>query len=476
MITIDNRPRKHRFLARRADSGVRMRSALVGALATAALASAPALAQLQQENQNVPTGEGVTGTPDINLRSVPGQSPARNVQRAQQPVASQQGFEVGSFLLYPEITLSGFYDSNVYYTSANRISDYAAIISPALWLQSNWREHALNFSAGADLTRYRDQTIENTDDWRLSAEGRYDFDFDTNVYGGARTFQSHEDRESPDARNGLKPTVYTGQRYYGGVFRQQGPWSVRVGGTALRLNYDDVMFETSAGATAIINNDDRDRWQYTGGVRVGYELTPRIEPFAQIALDNRRYTYVPDDLGYDKDSSGYRALAGVRLNYPDVLKLDAFAGWLKQRYSDPAFADVSEPAFGAALLWRISERATLNAYLDRTVEETTVLQVSPTGTVTPASSFLNTYFGATLGYRFTDRWLGTLEGSYSRATYEGIDRVDNYKGGGGGVTYRAAKMLYLQLLYQYRGLDSDIPGENYHKNLVFFNVGIPFSR
>ena len=453
-----------------------LRRAVATALVVAAIVSSTALAQLQQENQNVPTGQGLGGTPDVDLRGVPGQGPARNVQRAQQPVAQQQGYEAGSFLLYPEVTLTGFYDSNVYYTSANRISDYAGVFSPAVWLQSNWREHALNFTAGADLTRYWKQTIEDTNDWRVAAEGRYDFDFDTNVYGGARAFQSHEDRESPDARNGLKPTVYTGQRYYGGVFRQQGPWSFRLGGTALRLNYDDVEFETSSGATAIINNDDRDRWQYTGGLRVGYELSPRVEPFVQLALDNRRYIFVPDDLGYNKDSDGYRALAGVRLNYPNVLKLDAFAGWLDQRYADPAFKDVSVPAFGAALVWRIDDRATLNAYLDRTIEETTVLQVSPTGTVTPASSFLNTFAGVTLGYRFADRWLGTLEGSYSRASYEGIDRNDNYKGGGGGITYRAAKMLYIQLLYQYRGLDSSIPTENYHKSLVFLNLGIPFSR
>lgn len=453
-----------------------MRGTVLSALLAAALMPLSGLAQLQQENQNVPTGQGVGGTPDVELRQVPGQGPARNVQRAQEPLPRQQPFAVGSFQLYPEVTLSGFYDSNVYYTNNNRISDFAAILSPAVWLLSNWREHALNFSAGADLTRYRDQTAENTDDWRVSAEGRYDFNLDTNVYGGARAFQSHEDRESPEARNGLKPTVYTGQRYYGGVFRQQGPWSFRVGGTALRLNYDDVQFETSSGAVAIINNDDRDRWQFTGGVRVGYELSPRVEPFAQLAVDDRRYRYVPDDLGYDKNSGGYRALAGVRLNYPNVLKLDAFAGWLDQRYVDPAFKDVSAPAFGAALVWRITDRWTMNAFVDRTIEETTVLQVDATsGTVTPASSFLNTFGGLSLGYRFTDRLFGAVEASYSRADYQGIDRVDNYQGAGGSLTYRVAKMLYVQPLYQYRGLDSSIPGENYSKNLVFLNFGIPIS-
>jgi hypothetical protein len=454
-----------------------MRRTVAAILCVVACSPWQAIAQIQQERQTVPTGEGVTGTPPVDLRQVPGSGPARNIVRAQEPIQRQQPFEAGSFLVYPEITLSGFYDSNVYYTKRDTVSDYAMIFTPAIWALSNWREHALNFSAGADLTRYRDQTLEDTNDWRVSAEGRYDFNFDTNVYGGARAFRSHEDRESPDARNGLEPTIYYGQRYYGGVFRQQGPWSFRLGGTALWLNYDDTPFITSSLTNAMINNDDRDRWQYTGGLRIGYELSPRLEPFVQLALDERRYRHVPDDLGYDKDSNGYRALAGIRFNQPNAVKLDLFAGYLKQRYEDSAFADVSAPSFGGALVWRISDKWALNAYLDRTVEETTVLQLDPlTTTITPASSFLNTYGGATLSYRFTERWIGAVEASYSRADYQGIDRTDNYRGAGGSLTWRVAKMLYLQALYQYRGLDSSVPTEGYSKNLVYLNIGIPFSR
>jgi hypothetical protein len=454
-----------------------MRTRTIAVFVTSVLAATAASAQIQQEQQTVPTGEGVTGTPPVDLRQVPGSGPARNIVRSQEPLQRQQPFELGSFLVYPELTLSGFHDSNVYYTKRDTVSDYAVIVTPAIWALSNWREHALNFSAGGDFTRYRDQTLEDTNDWRVSAEGRYDFSYDTNVYGGARVFRSHEDRESPDARNGLEPTIYYGQRYYGGVFRQQGPWSYRLGGTALGLNYDDSPFLTSSLTNAMINNDDRDRWQYTGGLRVGYELSPRVEPFVQFVLDDRRYRNVPDDLGYDKNSSGYRALGGVRFNQPNAVKLDAFVGWLDQRYDDPAFSDVSAPAFGGALVWDITDKWRMNAFLDRTVEETTVLQVDPvTAAVTPASSFLNTYVGATLSYRFTERWLASVEASYSRADYQGIDRTDNYRGAGGSVTWRAAKMLYLQLLYQYRGLDSSVPTEGYSKNLVYLNIGIPFSR
>ena len=112
-------------------------------------------------------------------------------------------------------------------------------------------------------------------------------------------------------------------------------------------------FVTGSGAINIINNDDRDRWQYTGGVRLGYEVSPRIEPYLQLAVDNRRYDATLDDLGYQRDSNGRRYLVGIRWNIPRKVKLDAFAGRLKQDYADARFNDVSAPLAGAALVWAV---------------------------------------------------------------------------------------------------------------------------
>ncbi|MGA8006266.1 MAG: outer membrane beta-barrel protein [Burkholderiales bacterium] len=450
------------------------------ALAAACLWSAAAGAQ--EKSINAPAAPGTSATvpaegTKLEQETVsPGPAPGRTVKPEEPVVATGTPFSAGSFLVYPEIDATWMYDDNLYYSNSNPVSDHAWIYSPAIWAQSNWTRHALNFYAAWDSTRYQRYGSEDSDDWRVSGEGRYDFNADTNVYGGARFSQDHEDRESPDARNGLTPTKYYQRRFYGGFFHQLGRVSVRVAGTAQHLNYDDVNFVTGSGAINIINNDDRDRWQYTGGVRLGYEASPRIEPYLQLALDNRRYDAPLDDLSYQRDSDGRRYLVGVRWNVPRKVKLDAFAGRLKQDYADARFNDVSAPVAGAALVWAVGPRTIVSAYVDRTVEETTVTYTPTPGNVLVSSSYLNTYVSAGLEHRFTDKLSGRINGSISRVAYEGFDRTDDYKGGNIGLVYRLHRNLFLDLNLAARKLESSLPSENFTKRMVFVRIAVPLSH
>ncbi len=404
-----------------------------------------------------------------------GTAPGRTVKPT--PVApSGKPFQLGAFLIYPEIDATWTYDSNLYSSNTAPLGDHAWIYSPALWVQSNWARHALNFHAGADLTRYDTYGTENSDDQNISAEGRYDFSADTNVYGGAYFAREHEDRESPSARNGLTPTEYFQRRYYGGFFRQFDRLSLRIAGTAQHLNYKDVNFITGGGALSIINNDDRDRWQYTGGFRLGYEITPRLEPYLQVAFDNRRYDIKVDDLDYSRDSQGQRYLAGLRWNAPRQIKLDAFVGWLLQDYNDPRLKDISDAVAGVAVQWAATDKTTVSAHLDRTVEETTVTLTPSPGLVLVSSSFLNTYGSAGVEHRFNNKLSARLNGSVSHVAYQGIPRTDDYYGATIGATYRIHRNLFLDLSYTDRKLSSSIPTEDFSKHLLFARIAIPFSH
>ncbi|HSO07185.1 MAG TPA: outer membrane beta-barrel protein [Pelomicrobium sp.] len=406
---------------------------------------------------------------------VPSDSPSRRVTEPRTAPPQQRGpYRAGSYLVYPELTLTGFYDSNVFYANTPRLDDEAAVISPALWLVSDWDKHALNFHGSADFTKYGTYDSEDTTDWRVSAEGRRDFSIDSNVYGGIRYARDHEDRESPDFRNGITPTRYMAARAYGGYFQQIERWSVRFAGTALNLDYEDVPFVTGSGAVALINNDDRDRWQYTGGVRVGYEVSPRLEPFVQASLDDRRYDDVPDDLGFYRDSDGWRALVGVRYNLPRQLKAEAYVGYLNQQYDDARFADVSKPAFGGTLQWQATDKLRVSGYVDRTVEETTVIQVTPV--LAAASSYLNTYVGVGADYRLLNNLTLQATASYSNADYQGIERDDDYWSGGVGVVWRVDRQLFVDFSYLHRNLDSSVPGEDFDKNQFFVRLTMPFQN
>jgi len=466
-------------------------------IAAAAIVAGAAFAQEDQPESVAPpkggglsTREGTETTigkpPGTEAPAEPGAAPVRRTQPAQRAPERAVPYQAGSFLLYPELGMALMYDSNVFATNDAHVSDWATTMSPALWLQSNWDQHALNFYGAADLTYYRDEDNENTQDWRLSTEGRYDFTRDANAYGGAWWSRDHEDRESPDGRNGLFPTLYYTFAGYGGYFQQFHEFSVRVGGRAEHLTFQNVA--TASPGFPVLINDDRDRWRYTGGARFGYEFTPRFEGFVQLAVDNRRYDRKPDDFvvtggGFFRDSDGERAYVGARFNVPRVVKAEAYVGYLHQDYEDSRLDDVSKPGFGANILWNAGDKTRVSFYLDRTIEETTVFR---SGFV--ASSYVNTFGGLTVSHRLIDKL--TVYGNLfaSRAAYQGIVRTDDYAGGALGAAYRVNKNFLWDLSYSYRQLNSSapqpivsgplraLPGEDFQRSQVFLRAIFSFAE
>lgn len=433
--------------------------------------------EVQAPESPAPSSSATEDLPEEGSATAPEVArPGHMIKPQVTPQAVGSPFQLGSFLVYPQLGMTRIYDNNVYSTSAPTKSDRAWLVAPALWVQSNWARHAVNVRAGWEGMRYDSLKTEDTNDHVFSAEGRYDITADSNFYGGFLSSKEHEDRESPSDRNGLTPTDYKQTRAYGGIFHQFGRVSIRAAATVQSLDYKDVNFISSSGSVQVINNDDRDRRQYTGGVRLGYEMAPGLEPYFQLAVDNRRYKDHVDDLGYTRDSNGSRYLAGVRWSIPQTVKLDAFAGYLRQHYEDARFDTVRTPTGGATLQWHAGSRTTISAYLDRTVEETTVTQTPSPGVTVVSSSYMNTYASAGVDHRLNDKWSMRLNSALSHVAYEEIARHDNYKSLGVGMTFRPDVNFIVDLDLWERQLASSIPSESFKRKMLFLRIVIPFSH
>src|SRR3546814_5358226 len=93
--------------------------------------------------------------------------------------------------------------------------------------------------------------------------------------GGVNYLASTEERGSPDDVNGEEPTEYTLITPFVGAFHRWNRVSLDVEAGADVLDFDDV--GTAAGTT--INNDDRDRTEYSLTTRLGYDIMPQYEAF-----------------------------------------------------------------------------------------------------------------------------------------------------------------------------------------------------
>lgn len=385
------------------------------------------------------------------------------------------GYSLGYFKVQPEVNFFYGHDDNIFAEHDNEQHDDIYGISGNLSLKSDWDKHKLNFNAGLESGRYDQYDDEDYDDYWLNTDGRYDLSKYTNFFGGLSFSEEHEDRGSPDDQFGDEPTTYTSTQTHAGASQKWGNISLRLGGTYEALDYDDVG-QPNGGK---LNNDDRDRDLYGAGVRLSYKMSPRLQPFFQTIVDNRRYDSKADDNGYERDSDGYRFNIGVEGRLSQLISGSAYIGYIRQEYDDRRFDDVNELDIGGNLKWQMSPYSNVNAYLSRTLEETTRAG---------SAGYLLTVAGINMQHRFSRKGTLTAHLMLGEENYQDSTVSDDIIDWGIAYRHFLTKNVYLDTSYRLTGRDSseDRLGDqfgnaanpanrqdykDYYSNAVFFTIG-----
>ena len=378
------------------------------------------------------------------------------------PKIDKAGFQAGSFVVLPQLSIGGIYDDNIFATRTNTHSDRIMLVSPSLTIQSDWKKNQLKLTTGADIARYQDYHSENYNDFFVDGSGRLDLSPTANIFGGVGFAKQHESRTSPDNVYGLRPTKYYSSDAHLGTQFQLNNFAVRFGGTAQKLNFNDVTTQTG-----ILNNDDRDRNVYGLGLRVTYNQSKTLQPFAQWVVDRRNYNNQFDDNGFQRSSDGYRLALGLTQHFKQV-QGDIYVGRLIQNFNDSRFDRISKPDFGLRLNWRSSELTRFTASIDRTLEETTLYG---------ASSALDTNYSISVNHWILPQTSFHSQLSYSQYDYQQNARQDNYLTASFGLEHNLSRYIYLRGDYQYQQRQSNVhytalsDSQNFYRNQLFFSVG-----
>jgi len=422
------------------------------------IAAAPA-AQRDAVRQAV--GQELTRYVANDLRIMPPLQPDTiGTVPAQPPEVGAPGYKVGSFTVYPEVQAGSFYDDNIYATRTGKVSDWVGTVSPRIAVQSNWSRNALYAEAGTDLTGYWTHGSENTVDWHSLVEGRIDVDRNTRVLLGVGALKEHEDRASPDAVEGLTPTPYWELNGYAGVVHRFGDFNVRVGGAVERLTFGNV-----EGLHGEIDNQDRNRNRYTFGVLVRDDAKPGFRPFVEGLGDIRQYDQTTDNFGYQRSSDGYRAGVGALFRLASDVSGQAFVGVMGRYYADPTFKPVIAPAADADVRWQAGENTAIVAFLDRSIEETTLVG-SP--------AYIYTVVGGRLEQALRRDLTGILRLALGHSNFEQTSRWDNEADMSVGLRYSLTSKVYLGLDYRYTQRVSGDSTVNFARNEAYFVIGSTF--
>ena len=124
---------------------------------------------------------------------------------------------------------------------AKERGDFRFQILPTVTAESDFSRHLLRFSAGADVGRYVDHTMENYIDYFFTGSGRYDISGDSSLSSDAAYRQLHEDRGDPDSPIGDAEPIEFSRTNAELTYQQRfNRVTGRIGIGAEKENYDDV--------------------------------------------------------------------------------------------------------------------------------------------------------------------------------------------------------------------------------------------
>lgn len=379
--------------------------------------------------------------------------PAAPAGSAQPAAATSAGVAVNA-----GVSVGQTWDSNVFATLNDARSDVLTAVAPFLTVRDRGVAGNLALEAGGEAVRYRTYGHEDSNDYHVDLSGSLYTGDQGNVFGGAGYSRRHEDRTSPDGVFGTRPTVYGDAHAHAGVSQRWGGFSLNAGGTFNRLRFGDV----SSATGAPIDNHDRDRDVLGAGARLGYALFSNAEVFVQGTLDRRSYVRRIDDYGFRRDSHGSGWAVGLARSR-GLLRGEIYVGRLDQHYDDPALPDVSIPVAGARVDWNASARTTVSAYLQRSIEETTL---------SGASAYVDTLAGLGVDRRLGERLSAKAGISLTRTDFRGIVRRDDLAEASMGLSYRLARHLYLDADYRLQRRRSDVPDAEYVRNQIYLGLRV----
>ncbi|MDX2237308.1 MAG: outer membrane beta-barrel protein [Hyphomonadaceae bacterium] len=302
------------------------------ALQTSAAAAALSLAIARADARPPSADRGANSDAAVAERVHPGFEP--------------KGLPLGAFRAFPTFTVDATTIDNVFASETNEQSDFVTTLRPAVTIESNWSRHRLSFDGAVARTIHQDFADDDVTTTLLGADLTLDVRYNTQIGFGARFRDDAEGRSSPDSPvAALEPINYQARAVSG--FASQTFNRVRLTVQAEReeLDYEDAR-STLGG---IIEQDDRDRTETRGSLRLEYGLSPDTAILAEVRADDRAYDLAPATPALSRDSSGLSYLVGVNFDVTRLVRGEVAAGYFTQDYD--AIGDTSGLAVDAKLEW-----------------------------------------------------------------------------------------------------------------------------
>lgn len=244
-----------------------------------------------------------------------------------------------------------------------------------------------------------------------------------------------------------------------GLEKDVGKLRFAVTGDVERVAYGDAELEGGG----VLSQRERNATLATGTLRAGYEISPALTPFAEIAYGRRIYDLTTDSNGFARSADQFSARTGVELDLGEKLLGEVSVGWINERFDDSRLSDISGLAANAELTWSPERGTTLGLNAATTVEGTTTAGESGSllysGNLTLARDIrANLTLNSSIGAAYRD--------------YSGTSDHDLTLNAEAGLTWWMNRYAGLTGRYRYEQLTSTLPNRDTTVSSVYLGVKV----
>ncbi|MFC5066960.1 outer membrane beta-barrel protein [Flaviflagellibacter deserti] len=371
------------------------------------------------------------------------------------------GVRAGSFILKPSFETSGGYESNPRAEAGGKGSTFTRAEAD-LDVASDWARHQFTAKIRGAYIAYQDihdlDTPDFAGDMALRLDARSDLKIDLAIRGTIGSDRPG-DPEVPESVVG-RTEVYTSGISVGATYK---PNRLSIGSTLSADRYFYADSKLNNGDT--LDNSPRNYTAYELRERIGYELSPALEPFVEVAGNRHLYEADDDFLQEKRDSTGVEALLGARFEPSALIAIEGKAGYGRRDPDSSKLETIDGLIAEGSLIWRPSVLTTMTLTGASSIDETTL---------PGASGAVNRSTSIKVEHALRRNLILTGQLAYDRVDYEGADFVEDQYSADLGVEYRFTRSVALRARVAHLKLESSVPGEDYTSDLI--EMGLRFRR
>lgn len=366
------------------------------------------------------------------------------------------GIRAGSFIIYPAIETGLQYTDNALLSETGRRDDLVYNVAPELRVESDWSRHSARVSVSSSHDLYQDNTSEDSDEFSARGNVRVDITEATrlNLEGGY-SFQQ-EERGSAEVPNDAEeePNEMTWDA---------AAWISHRFNRLIATLRGDAEINEFGGVSVAGGGSDRDYYETGASLRLGYEVSPTLQPFIESGYSVRRHDLDVDSNGFRRDSDGYSVAAGVAVDTGPILRGEISVGYEVREFDDRALEDIEDVTFNANLTWSPTALTTVRLAGGTDFNETSV-------SGSPGS--VERTVGLSLAHSFAYNITGNLGLNYANTTYRGSDIEEDDFELSVGLDYLVNRNLVVRAGYAYSRFESTRADSDYDVNTIRVGVKV----